>query len=126
MGESSPGRAESSTEYSGQSRPRTGRRMSALVQQCANRQLARVFLQAWREHDFPVMSQEKFGQRFNPPVDKGTISRWENAKPGHLTSRLIPMARRRHDVGHFQALSDLSCHPSEGRQILSSPIPLIV
>lgn len=51
--------------------------------------LARVFLQAWRERDFPNISQETFGQRFHPPVDKGTISRWENAKPGHLTLGVI-------------------------------------
>lgn len=54
-----------------------------------NKKLARVFLRAWREHDFPTMSQEQFGQRFHPPVDKGTVSRWENAQPGHLTLGVI-------------------------------------
>lgn len=35
------------------------------------------------------MTLEQLGGRFEPPVDKGTVSRWENAKPGHLTLGVI-------------------------------------
>lgn len=41
---------------------------------------ARVFLAEWRDHY--GVSQEALGLRFDPPVDKGTISRWEAIPKG--------------------------------------------
>jgi transcriptional regulator with XRE-family HTH domain len=46
-----------------------------------------VFLTAWREN--AGVSQEQLGNRIQPPVDKGTVSRWENAPPGRLTLGVI-------------------------------------
>lgn len=40
----------------------------------------RVYLALWREH--AGLTQEQLGQRFRPEVAKGTVSRWENARPG--------------------------------------------
>lgn len=40
----------------------------------------RVYLALWREH--ANLTQEQLGQRFKPEVGKGTVSRWENARPG--------------------------------------------
>lgn len=47
----------------------------------------RVYLAAWRED--AELSQEDLGNRFDPPVAKGTISRWEKAPPGKLTAGVI-------------------------------------
>lgn len=35
------------------------------------------------------MTQEALGQRIKPPVDKGTVSRWEAAPPGRLSAGVI-------------------------------------
>lgn len=35
------------------------------------------------------MTQEQLGLRISPPVDKGTVSRWEAALPGRLTLGVI-------------------------------------
>lgn len=35
------------------------------------------------------MTQEELGALIEPPVDKPTVSRWENAKPGMLNSGVI-------------------------------------
>lgn len=35
------------------------------------------------------MTLEQLGGRISPPVDKGTVSRWENAAPGKLTLGVI-------------------------------------
>jgi transcriptional regulator with XRE-family HTH domain len=43
----------------------------------------RVYLALWRE--YLELSQQEVGNRIDPPVDKGTVSRWENAAPGRLT-----------------------------------------
>jgi transcriptional regulator with XRE-family HTH domain len=51
------------------------------------RKPVRVYLALWREKK--DLTQEQLGERFEPPVDKGTISRWENAKPGGLTLGVI-------------------------------------
>lgn len=47
----------------------------------------RVYLSLWRERD--GLTQEQVGNRIKPPVDKGTVSKWENAKPGYLTLGVI-------------------------------------
>ena len=47
----------------------------------------RLFLGLWREK--ASLTQEQLGERFNPPVDKGTVSRWENAKPGRLSTGVV-------------------------------------
>lgn len=47
----------------------------------------RVFLAEWRE--WADLTLEELGNRIEPAVDKGTVSRWENAKPGHLTLGVI-------------------------------------
>lgn len=47
----------------------------------------RVFLREWRE--WRDLSQEQLGGRIEPPVDKGTVSRWENAKPGKISLGVI-------------------------------------
>ena len=41
----------------------------------------------WRERE--GISQETLGGRIEPPVDKGTVSRWENAPPGRLSGGVI-------------------------------------
>lgn len=45
----------------------------------------RVYLKLWREYvSWKLgidLTQEKLGERFHPQVPKGTVSRWENAKP---------------------------------------------
>lgn len=43
----------------------------------------RVYLAKWRE--WKGLTQEALGLRIEPPVDKGTVSRWEAAPPGRLT-----------------------------------------
>lgn len=35
------------------------------------------------------MTQTQVGNRIKPPVDKGTVSRWESAAPGKLTPGVI-------------------------------------
>lgn len=35
------------------------------------------------------MTQEQLGNRIHPPVDKGTVSRWETAQPGRLSLGVI-------------------------------------
>lgn len=47
----------------------------------------RVFLKLHREK--MKLSQEQLGNRFSPPVDKGTVSRWETAPPGLLTTGVV-------------------------------------
>lgn len=47
----------------------------------------RVFLAEHREAE--GLTQEQVGNRITPPVDKGTVSKWENAKPGGLTLGVI-------------------------------------
>lgn len=47
----------------------------------------RVYLALWREHH--GLTQEQLGNRIKPPVDKPTVSRWENAPPGRLTLGVI-------------------------------------
>jgi hypothetical protein len=47
----------------------------------------RVYLALWRQH--LDLSQERLGLRFKPPVGKGTVSKWEKAKPGALADGLI-------------------------------------
>lgn len=37
----------------------------------------------------PPLTQEQLGQRIHPPVDKGTVSRWENAPAGRLSLGVI-------------------------------------
>lgn len=51
------------------------------------RRPVRVFLAEWRE--FVGLSQEALGHRIHPPVEKGTVSRWETAAPGKLTLGVI-------------------------------------
>lgn len=51
------------------------------------RKPVRVFLAEWRED--LGLSQQDVGNRIEPPVDKGTVSRWENAKPGGLSLGVI-------------------------------------
>lgn len=48
------------------------------------------FLAEWREANDPPLSQEQLGQRIDPPVDKGTVSRWEgHARHGKLTTGVV-------------------------------------
>jgi transcriptional regulator with XRE-family HTH domain len=49
----------------------------------------RVYLRNWREK--LGLTQEQVGNRIEPPVDKGTVSRWERAKPedGELTVGVV-------------------------------------
>lgn len=47
----------------------------------------RVYLALWR--DWARLTQEQLGGRIHPPVDKGTISRWETAPPGRLSLGVI-------------------------------------
>lgn len=47
----------------------------------------RVYLALWRESE--GLTQEQVGGRISPPVDKGTVSRWETAGPGKLTLGVI-------------------------------------
>lgn len=53
------------------------------------RKPVRVFLKEWREAQRPELTQEQLGLRIDPPVDKGTVSRWESAGPGKLTLGVI-------------------------------------
>lgn len=53
------------------------------------RKPVRVYLAEWREAQNPVLTQEQLGQRIHPTVDKGTVSRWENAPPGRLSLGVI-------------------------------------
>lgn len=46
-----------------------------------------VYLALWR--DKAELTQEQLGNRLKPPVSKGTVSRWEKAKPGKLTLGVI-------------------------------------
>ena len=46
-----------------------------------------LFLALWREK--AGLTQEQLGNRFKPPVDKGTVSRWENAPAGRITTGVI-------------------------------------
>lgn len=76
----------------------------------------RVYFALWREQAH--LSQERLGQRFKPPVAKGTVSKWENAKPGSLTTGLVEayaealgrewrdMYRRPEDGPSLDALAD--------------------
>jgi transcriptional regulator with XRE-family HTH domain len=47
----------------------------------------RVFLTLHREAK--TLTQEQVGNRIKPTVDKGTVSRWENAPPGRLSLGVI-------------------------------------
>jgi len=47
----------------------------------------RVYLQLWRESK--NLTQEQVGNRITPPVDKGTVSRWETAAPGRISTGVI-------------------------------------
>ena len=47
----------------------------------------RVFLAQHREA--AGLTQQQLGERIDPPVDKGTVSRWEAAQPGRLTLGVI-------------------------------------
>lgn len=47
----------------------------------------RVYLALHREA--AGLTQEQVGNRIHPNVDKGTVSRWENAPPGKLTLGVI-------------------------------------
>ena len=50
----------------------------------------RFFLAERREANDPPLSQEQLGQRINPPVDKGTVSRWESAaRKGKLPTAVV-------------------------------------
>lgn len=42
----------------------------------------RIYLREWREA--ADLTQTELGLRISPPVDKGTVSRWENSRPGLL------------------------------------------
>lgn len=53
------------------------------------RRPVRVFLAEHREAHVPKMTQEDLGARIRPPVDKGTVSRWESAPPGRLSTGVI-------------------------------------
>jgi hypothetical protein len=53
------------------------------------RRPVRVYLAKWREAHIPKLTQEQLGQRIDPPVDKGTVSRWESAPPGKLSLGVI-------------------------------------
>lgn len=69
----------------------------------------RVFLAEWRES--LNLSQEQVGGRIEPPVDKGTVSRWENALPGRLTLGVIAAyaeALGRHPTEMYRPPSDPS------------------
>lgn len=46
-----------------------------------------MYLRLWREHDRKTL--EQIGDRINPPVAKGTVSRWEEAPPGKLTPGVV-------------------------------------
>lgn len=47
----------------------------------------RVFLREHREA--AGLTQQQVGDRIDPPVAKGTVARWEGAKPGHLMLGVI-------------------------------------
>lgn len=49
-----------------------------MVARIGPRRAIRVYLAAWREAERPTLTQEALGLRFQPPVDKATISRWES------------------------------------------------
>lgn len=51
------------------------------------RRPVRVYLALWREKE--GLTQTQVGLRIKPPVDKGTVSRWEAAAPGRLTLGVI-------------------------------------
>ena len=51
------------------------------------RKPVRVFLALWRE--YVGITQEVLGGRISPPVDKGTVSRWETAPAGRLTTGVV-------------------------------------
>jgi transcriptional regulator with XRE-family HTH domain len=50
------------------------------------RKPVRVFLAEWRE--YIGVSQQDLGNRFDPPVAKGTISRWES-KPSTVSLGVV-------------------------------------
>jgi transcriptional regulator with XRE-family HTH domain len=75
------------------------------------------------------LTQEQLGQRIHPrPVDKGTVSKWENADPGKLSLGVIAayaealgretldMYRRPEDGPSIDAIA--STMPSELRDSL--------
>jgi hypothetical protein len=68
-----------------------------------------VYLALWREAHNPPLSQEELGQRLRPKVDKGTVSRWENARPGILNSGVIAAyaeALGRHAIDMYRKPDD--------------------
>lgn len=69
------------------------------------RKPVRVYLGLWRER--VGLTQEQVGQRIDPPVDKGTVSRWENAGPGRLTLGVIAAYAEALDLSP----ADLYRHP---------------
>lgn len=72
------------------------------------RKPVRVYLALWREKD--GLTQEQVGNRIKPPVDKATVSRWENALPGRLTLGVI--AAYAEALGRHAA--DMYRRPAEG------------
>ena len=65
------------------------RRVTILVMppRIGPRRPVRVYLQLWRERE--GLTLEQLGGRIEPPVAKGTVDRWEGAKPGGLTLGVI-------------------------------------
>ncbi len=71
----------------------------------------RVFLALWRDKE--GLTQPQLGSRIEPPVDKGTVSRWESATPGKLSLGVI--AAYAEALGRHPA--DMYRRPDEGRSL---------
>jgi transcriptional regulator with XRE-family HTH domain len=78
----------------------------------------RVYLALWR--DAAGLTQDQLGQRIHPPVDKGTVSKWENAEPGRLSLGVI--AAFAEAIGK-EAL-DMYRRPEEGPSLDAAAIGL--
>ena len=52
----------------------------AMPQRVSPKKPVPVYLAAWREHR--GLTQQDVGDRFDPPVDKATVSRWETDRRG--------------------------------------------
>lgn len=68
----------------------------------------RLYLGLWRESE--GLTQEQLGGRIHPPVDKGTVSRWEKAPPGKLSTGVI--AAYAEAVGRH--VTDMYRRPADG------------
>ena len=72
------------------------------------------FLAEWREANDPPLSQEQLGLRITPPVDKGTVSRWEGkARAGSLTTDVVAAYAEALD----KSFEDMLRHPDAPRPL---------